>query len=42
MMGRVDPTITEKVKVGIVFSPEESGVGYGLGVRSHFVMLLIR
>jgi hypothetical protein len=42
MMRRVDPTITGKVKVGFVCSPEECGVGYGLGVRSHFVMLLIR
>jgi hypothetical protein len=40
-MRGVDPTITGKVKVGFVFSPKECGVGDGLDVRSHFVMLLI-
>ena len=41
MMEGVDPAITGKVKVGFVFSPEECGVCDCLGVRGHFVMLLI-
>ena len=41
MMRGVDPTVTGKVKIRFVFSPEECGVGDGLGVRGHFVVLLI-